>query len=133
LPAATGHSAAEAQFLAIGDGAAVWLAEAGVAGSSRVRAKMAQAVALAKLHGAAQVRWALGHAAVHGRFADGDLAAILVHRASAAPGSAHRAGETASLQAGTAAWQGSGNERGEPDDDDHAASSRHAGPTAAAG
>jgi hypothetical protein len=102
------RSVAEAEFLAIGEGAALWLTEAGAAGTSRMRAKMAQAVALAKLHGAAQVSWALGHAAVHGRFADGDLAAILAHRASAAPGSAHRAGETASLQAGTAAWQGFG-------------------------
>ena len=102
------RSVAEAEFLAIGEGAALWLTEAGAAGTSRMRAKMARAVALAKLHGAAQVSWALGHAAVHGRFADGDLAAILAHRASAAPGSAHRAGETASLQAGTAAWQGFG-------------------------
>lgn len=102
------QSSAEAEFLAVGDGAAVWLAEAGAAGTSRVRAKMAQAVALAKLHGAPQVSWALGHAAVHGRFGEGDLAAILVHRASAAPGSARRAGETASLQAGTAAWRGFG-------------------------
>jgi len=102
------HGAAEAEFLAIGDGAGVWLAEAAAAGTSRVRAKMAEAVALAKLHGAPQVSWALGHAAVYGRFGEGDLAAILAHRASAAPGSQHRAGETASLQAGTAAWQGFG-------------------------
>jgi hypothetical protein len=86
----------------------VWLAEAAAAGTSRVRAKMAEAVALAKLHGAPQVSWALGHAAVYGRFSEGDLAAILAHRASAAPGSQHRAGETASLQTGTAAWQGFG-------------------------
>jgi len=102
------HSAAEAQFLAIGDGAVVWLAEAAAAGTSRVRAKMAEAVALAKLHGASQVSWALGHAAVYGRFGEGDLAAILAHRASAAPGPQRRAGETASLQTGTAVWQGFG-------------------------
>ena len=99
---------AEAAFLAIGDGAGLWLAEAAGVGASRVRAKMAEAVTLAKLHGADPVSWALGHAAVHGRFADGDVAAILAHRASAAPGPAHRAGETASLQTGTAAWQGFG-------------------------
>src|SRR6266536_1322356 len=102
------HSAAEAQFLAIGDGAVVWLAEAGAVGANRVRAKMAEAVALAKLHGASQVSWALGHAAVYGRFGEGDLAAILAHRASAAPGPQRRAGETASLQTGTAVWQGFG-------------------------
>ena len=102
------QNAAEAEFLAIGDGAVLWLTEAGAAGTSRVRAKMAEAVVLGKLHGAPQVSWALGHAAVHGRFGEGDLAAILAHRASAAPGSVHRAGETASLQAGTAVWQGFG-------------------------
>lgn len=102
------HGAGEAEFLAIGDGAVLWLTEAGAAGTSRVRAKMAEAVALAKLHGAAQVGWALGHAAVHGRFGEGDLAAILAHRASAAPGSQHRASERASLQGGTAVWRGFG-------------------------
>ncbi len=102
------QSSAEAEFLAIGDGAALWLAEAGAAGASRVRAKMAEAVALAKLHGAGPVGWALGHAAVHARFGEGDLASILAHRASAAPGGARHASETASLQTGTAAWQGFG-------------------------
>ena len=47
------RTAAEAQFLGIGDGAGLWLAEAAAAGASRVRAKMAQAVQLAALHGAA--------------------------------------------------------------------------------
>jgi hypothetical protein len=102
------QSSAEAEFLAIGDGAAVWLTEAGAVGTSRVRAKMAEAVALAKLHGASPVSWALGHAAVHGRFGEGDLARVLAHRASAAEGAMRHAGETASLQTGTAAWQGFG-------------------------
>ena len=44
---------AEARFLAIGDGAGLWLAEAAAAGACRVSmAKMAQAVQLAALHGA---------------------------------------------------------------------------------
>jgi len=43
---------AEARFLAIGDGAGLWLAEAAAAGACRVRAKMAQAVRLAALPGA---------------------------------------------------------------------------------
>jgi hypothetical protein len=55
--------AAEAQFLAIGDGAALWLAEVAAAGSSRVRAKMARAVQLAAFHGNAAVDQALGQAA----------------------------------------------------------------------
>lgn len=84
----------------------MWLTEAGAVGVSRVRAKMAEAVALAKLHGASPVNWALGHAAVHDRFGEGDLARVLAHRA--AEGAMRHAGETASLQTGTAAWQGFG-------------------------
>ena len=101
-------NAAEAEFLAIGAGAALWLTEAGAVGTNRVRAKMADAVALAKLHGTDAIDWALGHAAVHGRFAERDLAAIVAHRAGAAPGDAHQASETHSLQAGTTAWEGFG-------------------------
>jgi len=78
------RTTAEARFLAIGDGAGLWLAEAAAAGATRVRAKMAQAVQLAVLHGTAGVDRALGQAAAAGRFADGDLAAILAHQASAA-------------------------------------------------
>ncbi|MDQ3456267.1 MAG: IS21 family transposase [Actinomycetota bacterium] len=99
---------AEAEFLAIGDGAALWLKEAGAVGASRVRAKMADAVAVAKLSGVEAVNWALGHAAVYGRFAEADLGSILAHRASAAAGDARRAGDTHSLQAGTDAWKGFG-------------------------
>jgi hypothetical protein len=102
------QTATEAEFLAIGDGAALWLTEAGAAGASRVRAKMAQAVALAKLAGTDPVNWALGHAAVHGRFGEGDVAAIVTHRAAAAAGEATRAGEDHSLQPGTRAWEGFG-------------------------
>ena len=99
---------AEAEFLAIGDGAALWLKEAGAVGAARVRAKMADAVALAKLSGAGPINWALGHAAVYGRFAEGDLASIVAHQASAAGGDPAWAGEGHSLQAGTDAWKGFG-------------------------
>jgi hypothetical protein len=95
---------AEAQFLAIGDGAALWLAEAAAAGACRVRAKMATAVQLAALHGALAVDQALGQAAAADRFADGDLAAILAHQASAAGGEPSRAGEQSSLAQGTGGW-----------------------------
>jgi hypothetical protein len=98
------RTTAEAQFLAIGDGARLWLAEAAAAGTSRVRAKMAAAVQLAALHGSAGVDRALGQAAAAGRFADGDLAAILAHQASAAAGEPSRAGEQSSLAQGTAGW-----------------------------
>ena len=98
------RTAAEARFLGIGDGAALWLAEAAAAGASRMRAKMAQAVQLAALHGATVTDRALGQAAAAGRFADGDLAAILAHQASAADGEPSRATEQASLAQGTRGW-----------------------------
>ncbi|HWC37330.1 MAG TPA: IS21 family transposase, partial [Acidimicrobiales bacterium] len=101
-------STAEAEFLSIGLGAHRWLSEAGSVGAVRVRAKMAQAVALAKLVGVRRVDWALGHAAVLQRFDDGDLESILDHHDRAASGPQHRSSEAASLQTGTAAWDGFG-------------------------
>jgi hypothetical protein len=98
------RTAAEAQFLAIGDGAGLWLAEAAAAGTARVRAKMAAAVQLAALHGAAAVDQALGRAAAAGRFAGGDLAAIIAHQAGAAAGPDRQAGEQRTLAQGTAGW-----------------------------
>jgi hypothetical protein len=101
-------TAADAEFLAIGAGAELWLTEAAAAGSSRVRAKMAEAVALAALHQPAAVDRALGHAAVTGRFGDGDLASIIAHHASGPSGLSRRADESTSLQRGTSAWEGFG-------------------------
>jgi hypothetical protein len=99
---------AEAAFLAIGDGAKAWLVEAAAAGASRVRSKMAEAVAFAKLHGAAAVDQALGKAALAGRFSEDDLAAILAHQQAGPVGASVRASETHSLQPGTASWAGFG-------------------------
>jgi transposase len=101
-------SDAEREFLALGAGAALWLTEAGANGVTRVRAKMADAVAQAKLSGVDLVDWALGHAALHGRFAEGDLASIVAHRAGGPLGQVRYAGEDHSLQPGTAAWEGFG-------------------------
>jgi hypothetical protein len=98
------RTTAEAQFLAIGDGAAQWLAEAAAGGATRMRAKMAAAVQLAVLHGASAVDRALGEAAAAGRFADRDLAAILAHQAAAADGEPCRAGEQHTLAQGTSGW-----------------------------
>jgi transposase len=99
------RNASEAAFLAIGDGARLWLAEAAAAGTTKIRVKMAQAVTLAKLFEAKDVDWALGHAAVHARFAEADLASILDHHhTSTAAGPASRAGEDGSLTQGTSAW-----------------------------
>ncbi len=89
---------AEAQFLAIGDGARLWLAEAAAAGATRVRAKMTGAVQLAALHGTQVVDRALGEAAAAGRFADRDLATLRSGRqATAADGVLSPATEQATL------------------------------------
>ena len=68
----------------LGEGAARWLIEAGAAGAQRIRSKMARAVELAAVVGAATVDQALGLAAITGRFADDDLPAIIDHLAAAA-------------------------------------------------
>lgn len=91
--------------MALGEGARLWLIEAGAAGTGRVKVKMGEALTLARLHGAARVDWALGHAALYGRFGDGDLAAILASRPAE---TRRRAGESHSLQGGTKAWEGFG-------------------------
>jgi hypothetical protein len=102
----TARTAAEAEFLAIGDGARTWLLEAAAAGTARMNVKMAEAVTLAKIAGTAAVDRALGNAAVNGRFAHGDLASIL--NAGARRTITHAAGETRSLTQGTAAWSALG-------------------------
>jgi transposase len=99
---------AEASFLAIGEGAGLWLTEAAAAGTSRVRVKMAEAVTLGALHGLAVVDRALCHAALTGRFGEGDLASIIAHQSSHPSEHCHRADESASLQNGTSAWEGFG-------------------------
>ncbi len=96
---------AERAFLALGDGARLWLIEAGATGATRIKVKMADAVALARLHGNDAVDVALGQAALSSRFAEDDLASFL---AVAPAGDRHRASEDHSLQGGTAAWRGFG-------------------------
>ena len=94
----------EADFLALGDGAALWLKEAAAQGTPRIRVKMAHAVSLAKLTTPGRVGWALGHAAVYQRFAEGDLASILAANPNPDAPPALRAGEDRSLTQGTAGW-----------------------------
>jgi hypothetical protein len=86
------------------------LTEAAEAGTARIRVKMDQAVQLAGLFGAAEVDAALGHAGVHGRFAETDLASILDHRATRPAPGTRQAGETTSLTQGTAAWSALGHQ-----------------------
>lgn len=98
---------AESEFLDLGEGARLWLVEAAAAGTTKMRVKMAEALSLAKLFDPVEVDWALGHAAVHGRFAEADLSSILDHHArGAAAGErdVHRASEDSSLTQGTSAW-----------------------------
>jgi transposase len=98
------RTAAESEFLALGEGAHLWLTEAAAAGTSRMRVKMAAAVTTAKLVGGVEVDWALGQAAVNARFGEHDLASILAHHASTRSGQLHRAGEDHSLTQGTGSW-----------------------------
>jgi hypothetical protein len=88
------------------------VSEAAAAGSTKMRVKMSQALGLSKLFDPVEVDWTLGHVAVHGRFAEADLASILDHHAGARTGeqrhSARRAGEDHSLTLGTSAWAGLG-------------------------
>ncbi|WP_020106249.1 IS21 family transposase [Nocardia sp. 348MFTsu5.1] len=96
------RSAAEHAFLAIGEGAAVWLKEAAAVGSERIIQKMTHAVELSTLGSRADVDWALGHAAVHGRFATGDLDSILASKGMDL--TRHGASEDTSLAQGTTGW-----------------------------
>ena len=97
----------EAAFCDLGEGAKLYLVEAAAAGVRRIEARMAEAVALAALHGPDVVDRSLGTAAMAGRFADGDLESIIVHAEGSArfvlglpPGH--------SLAAGTSMWSGIG-------------------------
>lgn len=99
------QSGAEAAFLALGPGAEGWLVKAAALGTSRIRVKMAEAVALGALMGTERVEAALVRAAEAERFGEGDLRAILDHHAdSGVNGTARRADERHTLQGGTSAW-----------------------------
>jgi transposase len=104
-PRPRARSRAEEAFLALGEGARRWLIEAAAAGTQRVRAKMARAVELSAVVGAARVDHALGLAAIEGRFAEEDLPAILDHLAvHGMPGETAAADEAHSAQPGTSGW-----------------------------
>jgi hypothetical protein len=69
---------------------------------------MAEAVDLAKLHGNQEIDLALKTCADAGRFADGDLAAILAHQQSTGELILFPAPEERSLQRSTRSWEGFG-------------------------
>jgi hypothetical protein len=110
LSAARARSAEEQAFLRIGPAAEGWLIKAAAAGTQRLRRKMAEAVDLAKLHGADEVNRAFETCGRAGRFADGDLASVLAHQARTGGGELvlFPAREEASLQRSTRAWDGFG-------------------------
>ena len=87
-----------------------------------MRVKMSEALALAKLVDPVEVDWALGHAAVHGRFAEADLSSILDHhhgRGARQPGvDEHRATEGSSLTQGTGGWARLGQRASQAVEDD---------------
>ncbi|MGP4089771.1 hypothetical protein [Streptomyces sp. KR55] len=99
----------EIAFLNLGERAHRWLVEAGAAGVTRIRAKMARAVELAAALGDEAVGEALGMAAIAGQLADDDQPSILGHLASTATiGDLVVAEETHSVQPGTHSWKGFG-------------------------
>lgn len=102
------RGADERAFLEIGANAERWLIAAAAVGTARLRRKLAEAVDLAKLHGAGGVDAALGTAVDAGRFGDGDLAAILAHQGGQVIELPVRASEQASLQRSTRSWEGFG-------------------------
>jgi transposase len=104
-PQPKGRNSEEKAFLALGPGAHSWLVEAAAVGAQRVRSKMTAALELAALVGAEPVDAALGVAAAAGRFAEGDLLAIVHHRANGASvASLVIADEDHSVQPGTSSW-----------------------------
>jgi transposase len=96
----------EREFLALGEGAKLYLVEAAAVGARRIEARMAEAVTLSALHGKSVIDRALGIAAMAGRFDAGDLGSIIVHGditpRPAPPPPEH------SLSAGTAMWSALG-------------------------
>jgi Mu transposase, C-terminal domain len=102
------HTVEEQAFLQIGPGAERWLIAAAANGTTKLRRKLAEATALAKLHDPDAVNEALRVAADAGRFGDGDLAAILAHHGAQVIAFPARASEEQSLQRSTRSWEGFG-------------------------
>lgn len=98
------QSETERNFLALGEGAEIWLTTAAASGVTRIRAKMSRASELAVVLGTARVNEALHRAAHAGRFGENDLASILGH-VDAGAESLVVADERFSVQRGTKPWE----------------------------
>lgn len=83
-------------------GAAILLKEAAAAGTERINQKMAHAVELSDLTTGGDIDWARRHAAVHGRFATGDLDSILASKDTDT--TSRRGSEDTPLTQGTSGW-----------------------------
>jgi transposase len=90
----------ESAFLALGDGARRYVAEAAVGGERHITEAMTEALVLTSSSTPGAVDEALGIAALAGRFAPGDLTSILASRRTPL----RRIGEDHSLQPGTSGW-----------------------------
>lgn len=103
-PKPRAQSQTERDFLALGEGAEIWLTTAAATGVGRIRAKMGRATELAMLFGKVRVDEALCRAAQAGRFGEHDLASILgyLERDQQLPVVAD---ERFSVQRGTKAWE----------------------------
>jgi len=99
-------SRVEERFLAIGEGARRYLAEACATGQRNIEDAMGEALALLDRTERGLVDEALGVAAMAGRFASRDIASILFARREPM----RRIGEVHSLQPGTAGWAHLGEE-----------------------
>jgi transposase len=97
---------AEADFLAIGEGAKRYLAEMAATGERHLDERLRDGVSMSSSVDRGQLDEALGLAALAGRFAPGDLASILASRREPP----RRIGEGHSLQPGTASWARLGEE-----------------------
>jgi transposase len=100
-------TAQEAEFLAIGEGARRYLAEAAAAGERHLDERMTEALVLAGSFDKGTLDEALGLAAMAGRFEPGDLASIVATRRQPL----RRITEDHSLQPGTGGWSQLGTSR----------------------
>lgn len=104
------RSLEEEAFLAIGEGAKLWLVEAASAGVHKIRPKMERARGLSKLYGKRAVSEALEIAARSQRFSDEDLSEIISYRRSHPADESVEAerllasAEAHTLQRGTSSW-----------------------------
>lgn len=103
------RSPEEAAFLALGPGAEAWLIAAAAVGATRSGARWPRRSISPSCTAPSKVEHALGVCAQAGRFADGDLAAILAHHQSETviPFPA-KVSEESSLQRSTRGWAGFG-------------------------